>query len=134
MVERAGGLARDLTAEPRCDASVVHTDLHYGNVLSAPGGERGSWLAIDPEPMAGHPGFEVQALLRHRVDELGTGSAFRYLVRRRVEVVADAAGVDEDEALAWSYVRTAIRARWAARDGNDDEVSFGVALLKALDR
>ena len=55
------------------------------------------------------------------------------MVRRRVEVAAEAAGTDEDEALAWTYVATAIEAGWAARDGDDDEVTFDVALLKALD-
>jgi streptomycin 6-kinase len=134
MVERAAGLARELTADPACDSLILHTDLHYENVLgAAPGDGRGPWLAIDPKPLAGHPGFEVQPLLRNRVEELGTGSAFRYLVRRRVEVVSEAAGLDEDEALAWSYVHTAIQARWAAAEGDADGVSFDVALLKALD-
>jgi streptomycin 6-kinase len=130
MVERATALVRDLTGDPDCDASIVHTDLHFENVLAA---RREPWLAIDPKPLAGHPAFEVQPLLCNRVDELGTGSAFRYLVRRRVEVVTEAAGIDEDLALAWSYVHTAIKAGWAAQDGDREGVSFGVALLKALD-
>ena len=48
-------------------------------------------------------------------------------------VGCDAAGIDEDEALAWSYVHTAINAGWAAKDGDADEVTFCIALLKALD-
>ena len=137
MVERVQGRVRDLTADPACDATLVHTDLHYENVLHAlPDSPRpldDQWVAIDPHAMAGHPGFEVQPLLRNRADELGTGSAFRWLVRRRVEVVCEAAGIDEDEALAWSYVATAMQARWAAEDGDREGVSFCVALLKALD-
>ena len=134
MLERTAALVRDLTADPRCDATLVHTDLHYRNVLaSLPGSGRPDWLAIDPHAMAGHPGFEVQPLLRNRTDELGTGSSFRWLVRRRLEVVCEAAGIDEDEALAWSYVHTAMEAGWAAADGDLDLVSFNVALLKALD-
>ena len=134
MVERTAGLVRDLTSDPACDATLVHTDLHYRNVLhSLPGSDRPSWLAIDPHPMAGHPGFEIQPLLRNRVDELGTGSAFRYLVRRRLEVTCEAAGIDEDEALAWTYVHTAMEARWAAGGDDTSGVSFNIALLKALD-
>ena len=134
MVERTAGLVRELTVDPSCDATLVHTDLHFRNVLhSLPGSDRPPWLAIDPHPMAGHPGFEVQPLLRNRVDELGTGSTFRYLVRRRLELVCEAAGIDEDLALAWTYVHTAMEARWAA-DGDDaSAVSFNIALLKALD-
>lgn len=134
MVERTAGLVRELTSESACDATLVHTDLHYRNVLhSLPGSDRPDWLAIDPHPMAGHPGFEVQPLLRNRVAELGTGSTFRYLVRRRLEIVCEVAGIDEDEALAWTYVHTAMEARWAAGGDDTRGVSFNIALLKALD-
>ncbi len=134
MVERTAGLVRDLTADPACDAALLHCDLHYENVLhSRPGSERQEWLAIDPHPMAGHPGFEIQPLLRNRREELDTGSAFRYLVRRRVEITCEAAGIDEDLALAWTFVHTAMQARFAAADGDREGVSFDVALLKALE-
>jgi streptomycin 6-kinase len=134
MLERTAALVRELTADDRCDATLVHTDLHYENVLaSLPDSGRPDWLAIDPHAMAGHPGFEIQPLLRNRTDELGTGSAFRHLVRRRLEICCEAAGIDEDEALAWTYVHTAMEAGWAAGDGDRDAVSFHVALLKALD-
>ena len=134
MLERTAALVHDLTADPACDATLVHTDLHYENVLaSLPRSGRPDWLAIDPHAMAGHPGFEVQPLLRNRTDELGKGSAFRYLVRRRLEICCEAAGIDEDEALAWTYVHTAMEAGWAGTDGDRDEVSFNIALLKALD-
>lgn len=134
MLERTATLVRELTADGRCDATLVHTDLHYENVLaSLPGSGRPDWLAIDPHAMAGHPGFEIQPLLRNRTDELGTGSTFRNLVRRRLEICCEAAEIDEEEALAWTYVHTAMEAGWAAGDGDRDAVSFNVALLKALD-
>lgn len=134
MLGRTATLVRELTADDRCDATLVHTDLHYENVLaSLPGSGRPDWLAIDPHAMAGHPGFEIQPLLRNRTDELGTGSTFRYLVRRRLEICCEAAEIDEEEALAWTYVHTAMEAGWAAGDGDRDAVSFNVALLKALD-
>ncbi len=132
MVERVSGLVRDLTADPACDATLVHTDLHYRNVLaSLPGSGRPDWLAMDPHAMAGHPGFEIQPLLRNRTEELGTGSGFRYLVRRRLEICCESAGIDQDAGLAWTYVHTAMEAGWAA--GHRAALSFNVALLKALD-
>jgi streptomycin 6-kinase len=134
MVERTGALVRELTSDPQCDAALLHTDLHYENVLaSLRASGRPPWLAIDPHAMAGHPGFEIQPLLRNRTDELGTGSAFRYLTRRRLEICAEAAGIPEDEALAWSYVHSAFQARWAAQEGDHAAVSLHIALLKALD-
>jgi streptomycin 6-kinase len=133
MVERTRGLVDEVTSDPACDASLLHTDLHFENVLaSLPGAGRPDWLAIDPHAMAGHPGFEIQPLLRNRTDELGTGSTFRYLVRRRLEICAEAAGIAEDDALVWSYVHTAFQARWAAEHGDREGVSFTIALLKAL--
>lgn len=134
MVERTEGLVRMLAGHPACDGTLLHTRLQVDNVLaSLPGSGRPDWLAIGPRAMAGHPGFEIQPLLQHRVDELGTGSALRYLVRRRVSICAEAAGIDEDEALAWTYVRTAFHAGRAGQDGDAATVSFCVALLKALD-
>lgn len=134
MVERTTTLVRELTSDPACDAALLHTDLHYENVLaSLRGSGRPQWLAIDPHAMAGHPGFEIQPLLRNRTGELGTGSAFRYLTRRRLEICAEAAGIPEDEALAWSYLHSAFQARWAADEGDHAGVSLHIALLKALD-
>lgn len=130
MRERTEGRLRDLLTDPACDGTVLHGDLHYENVLA---GTREPWLAIDPHPLAGHPGFELIPLLRNRTSELGTGSGFRWSVRRRVEVTCEAAGVDEDQALAWTYVAAAIEAGWAAADGDSEGLTFCVSLLKALD-
>jgi streptomycin 6-kinase len=134
MVERSHSLLGELTSEPGCDATLLHTDLHYANVLaSLPGSARPDWLAVDPHAMAGHPGFEIQPLLRNRTQELGTGSTFRWQVRRRLEIACESAAIDEDAALAWTYLHTAMQAVWASEDGDADGVSFDVALLKALD-
>lgn len=134
FADRAAGLVRDLTADPECDSRLLHTDLHFENILATlPDTGRPEWVAIDPHTMAGHPGFELQPLVRNREDELGTGSAFRYSVRRRIEIAAEAAGIDEDLALGWTYVHTSMRARWAAEGGEHDELTFNLTLLKALD-
>lgn len=134
FAERASGLVHDLTADPDCDSTLLHTDLHFENVLATlPGTGRPEWVAIDPHTMAGHPGFELQPLVRNREDELGTGSAFRYSVRRRVEIAAEAAGIDEDLALGWTFVHTSMQARWAADGGEKKLLTFNLALLKALD-
>lgn len=130
MVGRAQGLLQELSTDPACDATLVHGDLHYENVLA---GCREPWLAIDPQPRAGHPGFELHAVLRNRRDELGTGAALRWSARRRTEVLCEAAGIDEEVARRWTIVRCAIECVWALDDDNADEVSFNIALAKALD-
>lgn len=130
LVSRAAGLHRQLVADPGCDATLVHGDLHYENVLA---GTREPWLAIDPQPRAGHPGWDLHAVLRNRRDELGTGAALRWSVRHRTEVLCEAAGIDEEVARWWTIVRCAIECVWALDDDNGDEVSFNIALAKALD-
>ncbi len=130
LVRRAAGLARDLAGRADCDTTLLHTGLHYGNVLA---GAREPWLAVDPKPLAGHPGFEVAPLLWTRTGELGTAAALRYLVRRRVDVVCDAAGIDGGLARQWTIVRVWAEAADAAARRDEARVTFLVALAKALD-
>lgn len=130
LVSRAVGLHRELGSDAACEATLVHGDLHYENVLAA---AREPWLAIDPQPRAGHPGWDLHAVLRNRREELGSGTALRWSARRRTEVLCDAAGMDEELARRWTIVRCVIECVWALDDDNADEVSFNIALAKALD-
>lgn len=130
LVSRASSVFTDLAADPACDATLLHTDLHYENVLAA---DREPWLAIDPKPMGGHPGLELGPLLRNRVTDLGTGSSFRWSVRRRVEVTCEAAGIDEQLGRLWTVFASTVQAFWAARDGDADGTSLNIALVKALE-
>ena len=131
IVARTQGLARELLADPG-EPRLLHTDLHYDNVLAGLGARAGAWLAIDPKAMAGHPGFELQPVLRNRVKELGTGSAFRWGIRRRLDIVAEAAGVDPEVMRLWSLVHTGIQIGWAA-EGHADALSLHIAIFKALE-
>lgn len=121
---------RALAAELLDDATsvVLHTDLHFENVLAA---ERERWLAIDPKPFAGHPGFEFQPLLRNRVEELGVGAALRWSVRHRLQLAAEAAGVEVEEARLWTLLHTGIEILWTKDD--PDTASLHIALFKALE-
>ncbi|KGN36822.1 aminoglycoside resistance protein [Knoellia subterranea KCTC 19937] len=129
VVTRVTGLARDLLAEPG-PRVLLHTDLHFENVLAA---DRDPWLAIDPKPLAGPAGYELHPLLRNRFDEMGTGSAMRWSVRRRLEVTCEAAGLDEEVGRLWCIVRCGIEILWAAVDGDDAELSKNLTLFKALE-
>lgn len=126
-LEQTASLLGDLTSQPDSDATLIHTDLHFANILA---GDRVPWLAIDPKPMAGHPGYELQPVLRNRVEEMGTGSALRWSLRRRVEIVCEAAGIDEDTARAWTIVHATLD---AAGTGQDDAArSLAIAIVKAM--
>lgn len=129
-LDQAMALARELAARPPAEARLLHTDLHYGNVL---GSYREPWLAIDPKPMAGDPAFEVGPCLWNRVAELGTGSEVRWSLRRRLAIICERAGLDEGRARAWTIVREADNALEAAREREGhDRVSLAVVIIKAM--
>ncbi|MDC5698307.1 aminoglycoside phosphotransferase family protein [Intrasporangium calvum] len=129
-LDQAAALARELVARPPAEERLLHTDLHYGNVLAA---RRAPWLAIDPKPMAGDPAFEVAPALWNRADELGTGSQVRWSLRRRLEIICDEAGLDEGRARAWTIVREADNALEVADNpAARDRVSLAVVIIKAM--
>ncbi len=117
LLDRAVGIARELG--PSSGALLVHTDLHYENVLATlPGAarHRGRWLAIDPKPMAGDPEFGALPALWNRLDDLD-GADPAAALRRRLRRYADAAGIDPDLAAAWSVARAVETVVWNAEIG-----------------
>lgn len=137
-VEQAAGLAGELAAEPDCDGRLVHTDLHYDNVLASLRDDNsGDWLAIDPKPLSGDPHFEVAPLLWNRWDELVATGDVRIAIRARFYTVVDVAGLDEDRARAWVVVRELVNAMWALTAGTaiadaDAFLTQSVTITKAV--
>ena len=135
-VDRAAALARAFATDPATDGTIIHTDLHYDNVLS---GDRKPWLVIDPKPLSGDPAFEIAPLLWNRWDEiLATGNA-RNAIRHRFETVVDVAGLDEERASAWVVLRMMVNAMWEvedpspASDEKDGWFTDSVTISKAID-
>jgi len=113
LVEQALALGTDLIADRAVADRVIHTDLHYGNVLAANvlAAEREPWLVIDPKPVNGDPHYEIAPMLWNRWDEIA--GDVRDGVRRRLWTLIDAAGFDGDRARAWVIVRMVHNAMWA---------------------
>ncbi|MEU3572961.1 aminoglycoside phosphotransferase family protein [Kitasatospora sp. NPDC036755] len=97
---------------------LLHWDLHYGNVLAPlPGSGRAPWLAIDPKPLAGHPGFELLPALRNRwADLVATGDVARAL-RRRFDLVTEVLELDRRVAAGWALARVLQNALWTVEEG-----------------
>ena len=112
-VDQAGSLARDFVADPGCDGTLIHGDLHQMNVLGA---DREPWLVIDPKGLSGDPHYEVAPLLWNVWDEVTGSGDVRTAIRRRFHTVVDVAGLDEDRARDWVIVRELFNVSWAIQD------------------
>ncbi|MFI0260613.1 aminoglycoside phosphotransferase family protein [Streptomyces sp. NPDC017056] len=117
----------ELAGEP--GDRLLHWDLHYGNVLA---GEREPWLAIDPEPLAGDPGFDLWPALDSGWDDVvATGHPHR-VVRRRFDLLTDALGLDRDRAAGWTLGRLLQNSLWDIEDGKTALDPSQTAIAEAL--
>ncbi|MFJ3763212.1 aminoglycoside phosphotransferase family protein [Streptomyces sp. NPDC090082] len=94
---------REVAGEP--GDRLLHWDLHFGNVLAA---DREPWLAIDPKPLAGDPGFDLLPALMDRFDP------DRLLWR--FDLLAEVVG-DRRRAVAWTLGRVLQNGLWDVEDG-----------------
>lgn len=95
-LDAAVALARDLsTGAP---AVMVDSDLHYEQVL---GGQRESWLVIDPLVLVGDIEYQCAQLLWTRFDEIDDGARLRWCL----DALIDAAALDPVRAHAWAILR-----------------------------
>ncbi|MGY0492671.1 aminoglycoside phosphotransferase family protein [Streptomyces sp. WG-D5] len=85
---------------------LLHWDLHFENVLAA---GREPWLAIDPKPLAGDPGFDLWPALHNRYEPDET--------LWRFDALSGALGLDRERARAWTLGRVLQNALWDIEDG-----------------
>ncbi|MFF1694866.1 aminoglycoside phosphotransferase family protein [Streptomyces sp. NPDC058257] len=117
IVERCGGAVREVMGEP--GDRMLHWDLHFENVLAA---EREPWLAIDPKPLAGDPGFDLWPALNNRFDVDD--------VLWRFDAMSEVLGLDRERAKAWTLGRVLQNALWEIEDGRSlDEEDLEIARL-----
>ncbi|MEV0679001.1 aminoglycoside phosphotransferase family protein [Actinosynnema sp. NPDC050436] len=105
---------------------LLHWDLHYDNVLAA---QREPWLAIDPEPLAGHPGFDLQPALDNRWERVDDPTK---TVHRRFDLMTDELGLDRAEATAWTLGRVLQNTLWDVEDGKGAVDPVQRAIAEAL--
>ncbi|MFI5798351.1 aminoglycoside phosphotransferase family protein [Streptomyces sp. NPDC051677] len=123
LIADCAAAVREVVAEP--GDRLLHWDLHYENVLAAdpttpgrttPGrtaSDRAPWLAIDPKPLAGDPGFELLPALGDRYDPAD--------VRWRFDAMTDVLGLDRERARAWTLGRVLQDCLWEIEDGRPPE-------------
>ncbi|MGW0814364.1 aminoglycoside phosphotransferase family protein [Streptomyces viridiviolaceus] len=105
LVADCAAAVREVVAEP--GDRLLHWDLHYDNVLAS---DRAPWLAIDPKPLAGDPGFDLMPALDNRYDPDE--------VQWRFDAMTDVLGLDRERARAWSLGRALQNCLWNIEDGD----------------
>ncbi|GFH37346.1 APH(6)-I family aminoglycoside O-phosphotransferase [Streptomyces pacificus] len=128
-LQRWASAVAELVGEP--GDRMLHWDLHYGNVLAA---EREPWLAIDPEPLVGDPGFDLWPALDTGWEGiLATGEAPR-VVRRRFDLLTEVLGLDRRRAAVWTLARLLQNTLWDIEDGRTAIAPSQTAVAEALPR
>nr|WP_187370211.1 aminoglycoside phosphotransferase family protein [Streptomyces boluensis] len=100
---------RDVLAEP--GDRLLHWDLHFDNVLAA---EREPWLAIDPKPLAGDPGFDLMPALFNELTDGFDAAEVLY----RFDLLTDTLALDRHRAAAWTLGRALQNLLWNVEDGD----------------
>ena len=111
---------REVAGEP--GDRLLHWDLHLNNVLAA---EREPWLAIDPKPLAGDPGFDLLPALTDRFDPDPDELLWRF------DLLAEVVG-DRRRAVAWTLGRVLQNGLWDVEDGEPALDAEQVALARIL--
>ncbi|MFV0126270.1 APH(6)-I family aminoglycoside O-phosphotransferase [Streptomyces sp. HMX112] len=119
----------ELVSEP--GDRMLHWDLHYDNVLAA---ERQPWLAIDPEPLAGDPGFDLWPALDSRWDDVVAKGDTPRLLRRRFDLLTEALDLDRARATGWTLGRLLQNALWDIEDGETALAPSSVVMARSLAR
>ncbi|MFD3917518.1 aminoglycoside phosphotransferase family protein [Streptomyces sp. NPDC058595] len=121
---------REVAGEP--GQRLLHWDLHFENVLApvavpvagAGAGVREPWLAIDPKPLAGDPGFELLPALVNRFDP---GD-----ILWRFDLMTEVMGLDRERARAWTLGRVLQSCLWDIGDGERGLSPAHLAVGRAL--
>lgn len=115
---------------------LVHADLHFLNVLAAPGTPQGfadpaGYRAIDPQPVVGEAEFAVAPLLWNRLVELPPAAPDRALLRRCADF-SSAAGLDGEAARQWAVAREVDNALWYAENRHDGDLARSLWVASSL--
>ena len=134
IMSRSATAAHLLLSGPR-DITVLHGDLHHGNVLDF--GSRG-WLAIDPKGLIGERAFDYANLFCNPdlSDPIPPVATLPIVFSARLASVAGQASMERSRLLLWILAWAGLSAAWIIESGETPATSLAVARLAAaeLDR
>ncbi|MFJ8717723.1 aminoglycoside phosphotransferase family protein [Streptomyces violaceus] len=115
LVADCAAAVREVVDEP--GDRLLHWDLHDENALAS---DRAPWLAIDPKPLAGDPGFELWPALDNRYDPDD--------ILWRFDAMTDILTLDRPRARAWTLGRLLQNTLWDIEDDRPiDDAQLDIA-------
>ncbi len=127
LVRTCASAVAELICEP--GDRLLHWDLHYDNILA---GQREPWLAIDPKPLAGDPGFDLLPALGNRWEDVVATGDIPRAVLRRFDVLTEVLGLNRQRAAGWTLGRILQNALWDIEGGKTALARNQVAIAEAL--
>ncbi|MGW1278424.1 aminoglycoside phosphotransferase family protein [Streptomyces tsukubensis] len=127
LLETCAAAVAELTGE--AGDRLLHWDLHSGNVLA---GEREPWLAIDPEPLAGDPAFDLLPAIDDRWEAVTSSGDIGRAVLHRFDRLAEAVGADRRRAVGWTLGRVLQNGLWDVEDGKESLEPTQVTIARTL--
>ncbi|MBB1200736.1 APH(6) family putative aminoglycoside O-phosphotransferase [Enterobacteriaceae bacterium 89] len=127
ILARCADIADRLLASPR-DVTVLHGDLHHGNVLDF--GDSG-WLAIDPKGIIGERYFDFANIFTNPdlADPQPRVATLPEIFQRRLDVVTEAANLDRERLLQWIVAWCGLSTAWSLEDNLTNVTALSVAEL-----
>lgn len=122
--------AQTLLSDPR-EQTVLHGDLHHDNVLDFAG--RG-WRAIDPQGLIGERGFDFANIFTNPdlSDPQRPVATQQGCFHRRLNLVAETAGLERSRLLQWILAWTGLSAAWFLQDADPlAKVDLTIAAMAA---
>lgn len=103
----------------------LHGDLHHDNILK----HGHEWLAIDPKGVMGEAEFEIAAFDFIYISELTATVDAKNGFEKRVELLAQKSGLDQQRIKDWVFVRLILMAAWFIEDNGDPSQAINLAEL-----
>nr|WTB32755.1 aminoglycoside phosphotransferase family protein [Streptomyces sp. NBC_00830] len=135
LLRDCAAAVREVAGEP--GDRLLHWDLHYDNILAgrADEGRAHEWIALDPKPIAGDPGFDLMpalANLPQALKEQGGAPFDASAVRWRFDLMTEVLGLDRERARAWTLGRALQNGLWSVAEGEQRLPSDQVEIARQL--